>query len=229
MPDQRPLPPFEDLLALIQASLRNAGALLYDARTLLAAGSAPRAHALATLALEEIGKSHLCVLALVPAPESMVIFGTKSKTDFWAAWQRHTDKLEWALGFLGLLLRDSGPTAQAVASIRTAAQNDHLRKLRGFYVDYDDHTVLEPTAITEAEAQQVITDTQALLDVASAAWLTEGALERVRENLGQHGSELAAFMERAGEALQADLDAALTQVRQVIAPALGGDAGPDSP
>jgi AbiV family abortive infection protein len=229
MPDQRPLPPFDDLLALIQASLRNAAALLGDARMLLAGGSAPRAHALATLALEEIGKSCLCMLALVPVPESMVIFGAKSKGDFWAAWREHTDKLEWALGFLGLLLRDSGPAAQAVARIRTAAHSGHLRKLRGFYVDYDDHTVLEPTDVTQAEAQQIIADTETLLNVVSAAWLTDGTLERTRENLGQHGGDLAAFIERAGEAVQADMDAALIQVRQVIASALEADAPPDSP
>lgn len=129
MPDQRPLPPLDDLLALIEASLRNAIALLGDAKTLLASGSAPRAHALASLALEEIGKSYLCVLALAPIPEPMIIYGMKNKGDFWAAWREHTDKLGWALGFLGLLLRDSGPAAHAIARIHNAAQSGHLRNL----------------------------------------------------------------------------------------------------
>jgi AbiV family abortive infection protein len=209
MPDRRPIPPMDDLLALIQASLRNATALLADARSLLDSGGAPRAHALATLALEEIGKSCLCILALVPVPESAVIYGMKSKGDFWAAWRDHTDKLEWALGFMGLLLNDSGPAAQAVARIHAAAQSGHLRKLRGFYVDYDGHTVLEPTAISEADAQQIITDAETLLNVVAAAWLSEGAEERFKENMSQYGSELSAFIERAGEAVEADMDAAL--------------------
>jgi AbiV family abortive infection protein len=224
MSDQRPLPSLDDLLTLIQASLRNAVALLGDARTLLASGSAPRAHALATLALEEIGKSYLCVLALAPIPESMVIYGMKSKGDFWAAWREHTDKLGWALGFLGLLLRDSGPAAQAVARIHSAAQSGHLRKLRGFYVDYDDQTVLEPTIITEAEAQQIITDTESLLEIASATWLSDGALGRARENLGQYGGELATYLKLAGAAIQTDMDAALDQVRQVMNSALNASS-----
>ena len=80
----RPIPEFDDLITLMQASLRNAGELLSDARLLLAAGRAPRAHALATLAFEEIGKAFICVLAVVPTPAPF--FGIRSEGDFWKAW-----------------------------------------------------------------------------------------------------------------------------------------------
>src|SRR5438105_13005755 len=52
----RPVPADEELVALIQACLRNAGDLLADAGHLLEGSRVPRAHAVATLAFEEIGK-----------------------------------------------------------------------------------------------------------------------------------------------------------------------------
>jgi AbiV len=52
-----PLPPKELLDALARAAVDNADRLLSDASTLLAAGSAPSAHSLAVLALQEVGKA----------------------------------------------------------------------------------------------------------------------------------------------------------------------------
>lgn len=127
MAETRPMPPVGDLIALIQASLRNAVGLVEDARLLLSSGRASRAHALATLALEEVGKSCLCMLALVPTPASMTLYGLKSGEDFWAAWREHTDKLMWALGVLDLLIRDSGSATQAFERIRAAASDGHPR------------------------------------------------------------------------------------------------------
>jgi AbiV family abortive infection protein len=60
----RPVPPRDDLLKLIRASAFNARDLLTAARLLLGAGSSPQAHALATLAFEEVGKANLCILML---------------------------------------------------------------------------------------------------------------------------------------------------------------------
>jgi AbiV family abortive infection protein len=64
----RPVPEFDELVTLIQACLGNAGELLADTRILLAAERVPQAHALATLALEEIGKACICILAVAPMP-----------------------------------------------------------------------------------------------------------------------------------------------------------------
>src|SRR5258708_34935797 len=61
----RPIPPRDDLLALFQATKANAGDLISDAELLADVGRFPRAHALATLAHEEIGKAQLCLLAVM--------------------------------------------------------------------------------------------------------------------------------------------------------------------
>ena len=166
----RPLPPRDDLIALIQVSLRNAGDLLDDARLLLDAGRPPRAHALATLALEEIGKASLCMLALLPWPEPF--YGSSSKGGFWAAWQDHAVKLGWALGFLGLIVRESaGPATEAIERLQGAARDGHLRKLDGFYVDYREGKILSPAQVSAAAARQIADDARALLEVAAASWL----------------------------------------------------------
>jgi AbiV family abortive infection protein len=85
----RPLPPRDDLVRLIQASAFNARDLLADARVLSDAGSSPRAHALATLAFEEVGKANLCILVIMPP-------GFISAAEFWDSWLSHSHKLRWA-------------------------------------------------------------------------------------------------------------------------------------
>ena len=96
-------------MTLLQACLHNAGDLLTDARLLLEAGRAPRAHALATLAFEETGKAFICIPALLPVPEPF--FGSRGH-DFWAAWNSPTDKLTWARGFLALLMASIAQVVQ---------------------------------------------------------------------------------------------------------------------
>ena len=54
----RPVPEFEELVTLLQACLRNAGALLADARVFLASGRAPRAHAVPSSQWIKIISSH---------------------------------------------------------------------------------------------------------------------------------------------------------------------------
>jgi AbiV family abortive infection protein len=208
----RSLPPRDDLIALIQISMRNAGALLDDACLLLDAHRAPRAHALATLALEEIGKASLCMLALLPLPEPF--YGFRSKGDFWAAWRDHADKLGWALGFLGLIVREPvGAVTEAIERIGTAACDGHLRKLRGFYVDYSDGKILSPAQVSVAEAQQIVDDAHALLEVAAATWLADGLAGRARD-LDQHRDALAGLQEQLAQAVMADADGLVASFRQ---------------
>ncbi len=207
----RPLPPLDDLLALIQVSLRNAGDLLDDARLLLEAGRPPRAHALATLALEEIGKASLCMLALSPGPEP---FYGSSKGGFWAAWQDHAVKLGWALGFLGLIDREpAGPATEAIERLQGAARDGHLRKLDGFYVDYRDGKILSPAQVSAAEARQTANDARTLLEVAATSWLADGLADRMRD-LDQHRDAIVGLLEQLAQAVVIDADGLLASFRQ---------------
>jgi AbiV family abortive infection protein len=211
----RAIPPSEDLVTLIQACLRNAEGLLADARLLLNAERVPRAHALATLALEEIGKSCVCVLGLFPMPVRS--FGIRSDDDFWAAWTSHTDKLLWARGLLSLLIREpDGPVLAAVERLADAARGEHLRKMRGLYVDYADGSVLLPTDITDAEARELISDVQAVLDIAMEAWCHEAVRDRLRDLQQQHLAEFNSMMASALQVLQADPDNAIAITRQLL-------------
>lgn len=211
----RPIPEFDELVMLIQASLRNAGELLADARMLLAADRAPRAHALATLAFEEIGKAFICILAVAPAPAPL--FGIRSEGDFWKAWNSHTDKLAWARGFLSLLIQEpSVPVADTVTRLADTSLADHLRKMRGLYVDYTDGSVLVPSDITGAEAAELASDVQAVLDIATSVWGHDGMRERLREIHGQYAGEFSNLLTMAAEAIARDPDAALGTTRQMM-------------
>ncbi|HEV2373717.1 MAG TPA: AbiV family abortive infection protein [Streptosporangiaceae bacterium] len=210
----RAIPPSEDLVTLIQACLRNAEGLLDDARLLLDAGRGPRAHALATLALEEVGKSCVCLLGLFPMP--VRFFGIRGDDDFWAAWTSHTDKLMWARGLLSLLIREpGGPVLAAAGRLADAVRGEHLRKMRGLYVDYADGSVLLPADITTEEAHELISDVQAVLDVAMKAWCHKAVRDRLRD-LQQHLGEFNGMMATALQALQADPDTAVAITRQLL-------------
>ena len=210
----RPVPPHHDLVTLLQACLHNAGDLLADARLLLEADRTPRAHALATLAFEEIGKAFICLLALLPMPEPF--FGSRGDDDFWAAWNSHTDKLAWARGFLTLLMSEpAGPAEEAARRVIDAAGADHLRKMRGFYVDYSGGTVLLPGNITAAQARELTADVQAVLDVAARAWCHDQVRERLGE-VQQHPAELGDLMANVARAVQTDPDTAMALGHQMF-------------
>jgi len=199
---------------LLQACLRNAEDLLADARLLLGAGRAPTAHALATLALEEIGKSCVVVLGLLPMP--VRFFGIRGDEDFWAAWTSHTDKLLWARGLLSLLIREpASPVLTAAERLADSTRGEHLRKMRGLYVDYSDRAVLLPGEITAAEAHELMSDVQAVLDVAVEAWCHDAVRDRLQE-LQQHLGEFTSMLDCALRVVQADPDAAVAVARQML-------------
>jgi AbiV family abortive infection protein len=211
----RPIPELDELVTLIQASLGNAGELLSDARLLLVAGRAPRAHALATLAFEEIGKAFICILAVVPS--SAPLFGIRSEGDFWKAWNSHTDKLAWARGFLFLLIREpSASVADTVTRLANTSLADHLRKMRGLYVDYADGSVLVPSDVTSAEAAELASDVQAVLDIATSVWGHDGMRERLHELREQYADQFSNLLTLAAEVIARDPDAALDATRQML-------------
>src|SRR5918998_163671 len=98
MPDA-PLPPDEVRKTLAGAALDNADRLLTDASTLLAAGSAPTAHSLAVLALEEIGKAIICCGGFAGADNTVT---TRERFDNETG--SHVAKLTWARNFVDVMV-----------------------------------------------------------------------------------------------------------------------------
>jgi AbiV family abortive infection protein len=224
----RPVPEFDELVTLIQACLGNAGELLADARILLEAERAPRAHALATLALEEIGKACICILAAIRTPTTEPFYGSRGQGDFWKAWNSHTDKLAWARAFLSLLIATpTVPVAEAVGRLAESTRADHVRKMRGLYVDYAGGAVELPSEVTAAEAEALASDVQAVLDVSTQVWCHDGVRERLRGVLQQHGDALADMMAKASAAISTDPDAAVGVARGLFRQGLSGDLASD--
>jgi AbiV family abortive infection protein len=206
----RPLPPQADLIALSQAALFNARDLLAAARHLSGGGSIPQAHALAVLALEEIGKSHLCVLMLLPS-------GQLTATEFWAAWCSHEAKLRWAQGFLQMMLHDPGPgVAALVERLASESRATHIRKLSGLYVDYRDGAVVTPAAVTAGEAAELIAAVQESLEFLLRAWGDDGAPERFAAMLRDQSEQLDDLIQQVNQAVTADPDAALAAGRRMM-------------
>lgn len=122
----------------------------------------------------------------------------------------------WARGLLSLLIREpDGPILAAVGRLADAARGEHLRKMRGLYVDYAAGSVLLPADITAAEPHELISDVQAVLGVAMEAWCHEAVRGRLRD-LQQHLGEFNSMMASALQVLQADPDAAVAITRQLL-------------
>lgn len=158
-----PIPTRDELLALAQAALANAVDLLADARLLAQSGSFPRAHALAILACEELGKEQDCVQAIwkpVIRPEV-----------FWDRFASHTQKLHHVQVLLMLESGEPvGPADAFNARICYGSRSAHTRKLRGLYVDYAGGVIKVPGEITEHETERVISQAQAAVDRSQASW-----------------------------------------------------------
>jgi AbiV family abortive infection protein len=161
-PPIQEIPPQDHLLKLAQAALSNAGDLLSDARLLFDAGRFARAHALATLACEELGKEQQCLRA--------VWLPLRPKV-FWDSFNRHTRKLSHAQA---LAVMDSGEPIHSPGAfnqrVKQRSHSAHQRKLRGLYVGYADGAPQLPGEITEPETWQLIERTQTAVNLASIEW-----------------------------------------------------------
>jgi AbiV family abortive infection protein len=204
------LPPQADLITLSRAALFNARDLLGAARLLSGEGSVSQAHALAVLALEEIGKSHLCVLALIPG-------GPLGPEAFWGAWRDHEAKLRWAQGFLAAMLHDPGPDVIALYKrLASSSRDTHIRRLSGLYVDYQDTEVITPAVITTEETVELIAAVDESLGFLLAAWGDDGVVERFTAIFRDRRDDLGALMLQINEAVAADPDAALAAGRRMV-------------
>lgn len=158
----RPVPPREDLRRLAEAALSNAAELLADARLLAEAGRFPRAHALATLACEELGKEQQCLVAM---------HSLFAESKFWPGFTNHRGKLAHAQTFSVL---HSGEPVNSVnlfnERVRQGSRSANERKFRGLYVDYVDGALQLPDEITDHETWQLIDQAQAVLDHSRSSW-----------------------------------------------------------
>lgn len=150
--------------ALGRAAIGNADRLIQDAAALLESGSAPTAHSLAVLGLEEVGKAIACTLTDLDDDTTL----TRQK--FLGELRSHNAKLQRLRNFVDLLnafigfvasgghITGMGESKETYAGrLKQAAQNDHVRKLRGFYVDLsDDDRVETPADVTDDEAREMI-------------------------------------------------------------------------
>lgn len=220
----KPIPPTGDLMLLIQESRRNAADLLDDARVLLDAGRAPRAHALATLALEELGKSSLCMIACGFLPiTGGNVYGPGGE-GFWDAWQRHPIKLFWVRSFLAMIVHAlDGPVEATARRLADEARADHLRKLRGLYVDYEDGNILLPSEITQEAAQELIGDAELLIEIFDRSWGSDGADSRALDLLANQGPELAALAQTIAQAMTADPEATVRAVHTIFRQNFGAE------
>jgi AbiV family abortive infection protein len=154
-----PLPPKELRDALARAAVDNANRLLADASTLLAVGSAPTAHSLAVLALEEVGKAIICCGGFAGSDNTVT---TRERFDQEIA--SHPAKLTWARNFVDIMGLGTGDNSGMAASaeeyldaLKEQRTRDNIQKMRGFYVDLSNTGEVQlPTEITAADAEEMI-------------------------------------------------------------------------
>jgi AbiV family abortive infection protein len=197
----RPIPSRDDLLALFQAAKANARDLISDAELLADAGRFPRAHALATLAHEEIGKAQLCLLAVM-LPES-------TPEEFWDAFTSHTGKLMRVIGFGRLTSAEPiGPIAEYARTVQGESSSAHARKMRGLYVDYENERILLPSQIKEKDARSQIGSAREALALCERGF----PLDRLADSFTQ----MQPIIDVLREAAKDDPDVAVTALQEAI-------------
>jgi AbiV family abortive infection protein len=151
---------------LTHAAHAHAQKRLASAELLLANRDWSGAHAMATLAFEEVGKSMLCMIGMA-IPE-------RERVNDWfkPAFNDHHTKITIARFTLAMFTADlsaettpSQPFAQAIDQLFRQAGADHQKRLRADYVDYRDGDVLEPSDVSETDAQGMIGNVRACLEV----------------------------------------------------------------
>jgi AbiV family abortive infection protein len=209
-----PIPPRDDLLALYSATEENALALITDAETLVEAGRFPRAYALATLALEELGKGHLCLLA--------VVWPEIPPEEFWDDFRDHKGKLARAYDYDAFRRPEPyGTMTQHESKKKKFSSLGQSRKLNGLYVDYKRGKILRPSRITERIAREHVRDVGDSLIFSYIRFSPgESVIDTLMASKAQReilDTQDAAFGERLAEALrQAVLGGSKEHLRELL-------------
>jgi AbiV family abortive infection protein len=157
---------------------------------------------LATLAHEELGKAHVCLLAVtVPADFT--------REDFWGIFGDHERKLLRVHGFAALMRPGTlPPVAEIARRVQDSSAAAHELRLRGLFVGYRRGRVLLPGAITEKAARNKISQVHASLAFADEAFPVTGFDELL--------SEFASLTEPMRAATAADPDAVAVALREAL-------------
>lgn len=206
-----PVPPDDDLLAIIRAAQENAKGLVSDAELLADNSRYPRAYALATLALEEMSKAELCLCVMASLP--------MSPEQFWATFRSHEGKL-FTIHYVVEYLRPGaiGSVPEHHKRVVGGSRSTQNQKERALYVDYRRGKVLAPGQIGQRAARaQIRAARKWIVDaekfephVRNAAWaLVSGAINKLLD------SQLDAFRAALQAALRdGDLDPLVAMVTQ---------------
>ncbi|WP_228978576.1 AbiV family abortive infection protein [Streptomyces sp. DH12] len=197
------------LVQLATEAVKNARSLQASARAVRDGRQWPMAFSVAALALEELGKSSLCV-SMLGMPDAM---RAEMRPKFPRFFNSHEAKAACAHALLAMV---AGPVPESVDRLMEeaimAAASTNAVKFRGLYVDYTAiGDILTPQDVTAEQAQQMIDIVEAALEQAVAV---EESMERPDVYLGlvrrMRASE--GYL-RAFNGWEEDADHLLTQTR----------------
>lgn len=160
---------FDDIKKIRDACLAHAGDLLAAARH-VAPASPHVAYHLATLCLEELGKSQILLLEATPGhPEEVARSFEKMRDD-------HVKKLFWALW--GPTFTHGRLSTDQMRDIQGFANAVHERRLAALYVDWRGGVLSIPSAAVSTEHAQVLIElAEARLGLEKAEELREPTVE----------------------------------------------------
>jgi AbiV family abortive infection protein len=181
------MPDAGQLRQLAHAARSNAVDLAGDARLLLDAGRYGRAHALATLAFEELGKMLLCRDALA---------GVVDEKAFRSGWSNHAAKLERSHMFAIV-------GAATPKRILADLDKDAAMKLRGLYVDVNSDDPAGPPAtpsdVASVDAREIVETAEGAVVLATVERLDRALDIAARTPTDVQAATLPEFFEQLGD------------------------------
>lgn len=212
----KPMPDEPHLIKLSVAAIKHAREYLEDAEALLDRGRWPAALVDAALGLEEMGKSYMCISALVLPAEQREAYAA----GFWKNFDSHIAKALVAQTPLITVMAATAPSpATLFADLEAASTALNNAKFKALYVDVaDDGELSEPDEVTEADARAAVEQLGRALNDSHAMGLSfeDADPAIVVEFLAwwRRNGDPSAFMELA----ETDADAArmLIEAREMI-------------
>lgn len=170
----RPILSPQKLSQLSIAALHNCQDLLSTAKMLLGTDKFGRAHALATLAMEEFGKHVIAAAAITRSA-----YPGYDWVKFWKRINSHESKLRQAAIALDAL-RPDDKWLEDLTLVMASAKTEHGIKLHGLYVDVDSSGELcTPWVIPESDARRVVDAVDQLVTLYGKFFREPGDVARI--------------------------------------------------